>query len=121
MSSFRKRFPLWAWQEPADWATNLSTTNKKKNRRKMFKRILVNSATRRVFSVRNMGGGHHHAPPQGGLDGVVRKYLPEDYQVIFLIQSRIIFEMINYLTVFSKSRLSWELWDFTLPFISFLS
>jgi hypothetical protein len=32
-----------------------------------------------------MSGGHHHAPPQGGLDGAVRKYLPEDYHVSFFI------------------------------------
>jgi hypothetical protein len=32
--------------------------------------------------VRQMSG-HHHAAPQGGLDGIVRKYLKEDYQVSF--------------------------------------
>ena len=30
---------------------------------------------------RKMGGGGHAPPPQGGLDGLVRKYLPENHQV----------------------------------------
>lgn len=33
--------------------------------------------------VRQMSGGHH-ASPQGGLDGLVRKYLPEDHHVTAL-------------------------------------
>lgn len=30
---------------------------------------------------RKMGGGHHAPPPEGGLDGLVRKYLPENHHV----------------------------------------
>eukprot|EP01040_Poterioochromonas_malhamensis_P010056 gene10056-10930_t len=48
----------------------------------MFRRLVKTSAANRVFGKRFMGGGHHHAPPQGGLDGVVRKYLPEDQHVV---------------------------------------
>lgn len=28
-----------------------------------------------------MGGGHHAPPPEGGLDGMVRKYLPHNEHV----------------------------------------
>ena len=30
---------------------------------------------------RKMGGGSHAPPPEGGLDGLVRKYLPENHHV----------------------------------------
>jgi hypothetical protein len=46
----------------------------------MFRRIFNSNVPRRAFAVRKMGGGHH-APPTEGLDGIVRKYLPQDYQV----------------------------------------
>lgn len=50
----------------------------------MFQRILRVSSIQREFGRRSMGGGHHHAPPKDGLDGMVRKYLPEDQHVSFL-------------------------------------
>ena len=30
---------------------------------------------------RKMAGGGHAPPPEGGLDGIVRKYLPENHHV----------------------------------------
>jgi hypothetical protein len=59
--------------------------------------------------VRKMGGGHH-APPTEGLDGIVRKYLPQDYQVGYLS----ICNQADFVTV---DRLCWVLWDFIPLFI----
>lgn len=49
----------------------------------MFARRVAQVASKNLGGVRRMGG-HHHEHPKDGLDGFIRKYLPEDQHVSFL-------------------------------------
>ena len=50
---------------------------------KMFRvfRVIRGAAAPQPVIRRKMGGGGHAPPPEGGLDGIVRKYLPENHHV----------------------------------------
>lgn len=66
---------------------------------------------------RKMGGGHHAPPPEGGLDGLVRKYLPENHHVWIyytFIHSLSLIHALIY-----SFRLPWELSVCTLVYICY--
>ena len=48
-------------------------------------RVIRGAAAPQPVIRRKMGGGGHAPPPEGGLDGIVRKYLPENHHVSMAI------------------------------------
>jgi len=74
-------------------------------------RVLRGAAAPQPVIRRKMGGGHA-PPPEGGLDGIVRKYLPENHHVM-----RDIIHYLVVLLLISFHRLLWELLGYTLVYI----